>query len=231
MEEMHPRKFIYIACGDVRDQVGNHLYHSSLSPHGKNQTFNLEPCHLSMSLRAVRVEFSCENTFNTLSFTHHLPRSLVPVDSRVISRECEYAVLLERSVLPILHEHEVACRAASSPLCGVCGSATTQIIQTPISIVQDIDHPFLSVWVHSLCDKAECEERTKNDMDSIMGRLRRQLSDEMHSEAKACKVCGKSVGMKRCARCKTVAYCGTEHQRVDWKIHKIFCVPVDREGD
>jgi hypothetical protein len=109
MQEMHLRNFIYIACGDVRDQVGNHLYHSSLSPHGKNQMFNLEPCYLSMPLRAVRVEFSCENTFNTLSFTHYLPRSLVPVDSRVISRECEYAVLLEHSVLSILHEREVAC--------------------------------------------------------------------------------------------------------------------------
>jgi hypothetical protein len=224
------RKFICVACGDVRGRSGKHLYHPCLSRHCKNQTFSLE-CRLITSLRPVRAEFNCEDTFHIPSFTHHLSRSLLSVDSIVIMSDCEYAVLLERVVLPILKEHAVACRAASSPLCGVCGSATTQIIQTPISIVQDIDHPFLSVWVHSLCDKAECEERTKNDMDSIMGRLKRQLSDEMHSEAKACKVCGKSVGMKRCARCKTVAYCGTEHQRVDWKIHKKFCVPVDREGD
>lgn len=217
---------------DVRDQVGNLLYHpSSLSEQGKNQTVNLEPRHLTMSLCPVRVEFNCENTLHTLAFTHDIPRSLIPVDSRVIMKDCEYTALLKRAVLPILNEHEVVCRAASSPLCGVCGSVTTQILQTPISIIQDADHPFLSVWVHSLCDNAECEAQMKKDMDSIMGKLRRQLSDEMRSEAKTCKVCGKAVGMKRCARCKAVAYCGTEHQRVDWKIHKKFCVSVDREGD
>ena len=159
------RKFICVACGDVRDQVWNHLYHPSLSRHGKNQTFKLEPCELSMSL----------------SLAHYLPRGFVPVDSRIISRDCEYVVLIERIVLPILNEHEVACRAASSPLCGVCSSATTHILQTPISIIQDTDHPFPSVWVHSLCDKAKCEAQTKKDIDSIIGKLKQQLLDEMRS--------------------------------------------------
>ena len=207
------------------------MHHPRLSRHGKNRTFSLESRRLIMSLCPVRVEFNCEDTFHILSFTHHLPRSLLPVDSRVITRDCEYAVLLERVVLPILNEHEVACRGASSPLCGACGSARTQILQTPITIIQDVDDLCLSVWVNSLCDKAECEAQTKKDMDNIMGKLREQLSDEMCSETKACKVCGKSVGMKRCARCKAVAYCGTEHQRQDWKIHKRFCVPTDREVD
>jgi hypothetical protein len=184
-----------------------------------------------MSLCPVLVGFNCENTFHTLSFTHHFPRGLVPVDSRVITGDCEYAVLLKRVVLPILNEHEVACRAASSSLCGACGSATTQILQTPIFIIQNIDGPFLSVWVHSLCDKADCEAQIKEDMDSIMGKLREQLSDEMCSETKAYKVGGKSVAIRRCARCKTVAYCGNEHQRKDWKIHKRFCVPANQEGD
>jgi hypothetical protein len=67
--------------------------------------FNLEPRCLTMSLCPVRVGFNCENTFHTLSFTHHLPRSLVPVDSRVFTGDCEYAVLLKRVVLPILNEH------------------------------------------------------------------------------------------------------------------------------
>jgi hypothetical protein len=98
-----------------------------------------------------------------------------------------------------------------------------------ISIIQDADHPFLAVWVHSLRDKAECEALTKKDMDSVMGKLRRHLSDEMRSEAKACKVCGKSGVMKRCARSKAVAYCGIEHQRVDLKIHNKFCVLSNRE--
>ena len=64
-------------------------------------------------------------------------------------------------------------------------------------------------------------------MDRIVGRLRQQVSDEMRSEAKNCKVCGKLEGIKRCARCKAVVYCGIEHQKADWKTHKMFCVRVD----
>lgn len=184
-----------------------------------------------MSLCPVLVEFNCENTLHTLTFTHDLSRSLIPVDSRVIMKDCEYTALLKCAILPILNEHEAACRAASSPLYEVCGLTTTQILQTLISIIQDVDPPFLSVWVHSLCDNAECEAQTKKDMDSIMSKLRRQLSHEMRSEAKTCKLCGKAVGLKRCARCKAVVYCGTEQQSVDWKMHKKFCVSVDRAGD
>jgi hypothetical protein len=87
------------------------------------------------------------------------------------------------------------------------------------------------VSVHSLYDKAQCEAQIKEDMDSIMGKLKEQFPDEICSETKAGKVCGKSVAIKRCARCKTVAYCGIEHQRKDWKIHKRFCVPADQDGD
>lgn len=94
--------------------------------------------HLAMSLCAVRVEFNCENTFNLLLYVHDLPWSLVPVDSTVILKASEYAVLLERVVLPTLKEHEVACQAASSPQRGVRGSATEQILKTPNSIIQDI---------------------------------------------------------------------------------------------
>lgn len=87
------------------------------------------------------------------------------------------------------------------------GSATTQILQTHISIIQDTDRPFLSVWVYSLRDKAEGGPPTKNDIDSIIGKLRAHLSGEMRSRVTACKVCGKSRGMKRCARCTVVTYC------------------------
>jgi hypothetical protein len=191
--------------------------------------YDSEVYRLAMSLCAVRVEFNCENTFNQLSYIHDLPRNLVPVDSMVIPRASDYAVLFGRAVLPILKEHEVACQAASSPQCGACGSAMVQILQTPISIIQDTRHPFLSVWVHSLCGKSECETQTRNGMDRIVGRLRRQLLDEMRSEAKNCKVCGQSEGIKRCAQCKAVVYCGIKHQRADWKTHKMFCVPRDRE--
>jgi len=36
-----------------------------------------------------------------------------------------------------------------------------------------------------------------------------------------CKICGKAGRL--CTRCRLVAYCGLEHQRLDWKSHKPVC--------
>ena len=111
--------------------------------------------HLSMSLCPVRAEFNRESTYNLLSYVRDLPWGLVPVDSTVILKDSEYAVLLERVVLPILKEHEVACQAPSSPQCGIRGLATEQILQTPISIIHDIGASVSFGWVFSLRGKAE----------------------------------------------------------------------------
>lgn len=46
----------------------------------------------------------------------------------------------------------------------------------------------------------------------------------------ACAGCG-VVGTKhkKCARCETTYYCGTDCQRSHWKVHKKTCKPQDRE--
>ncbi|KAL7411262.1 hypothetical protein BDY24DRAFT_417327 [Mrakia frigida] len=35
--------------------------------------------------------------------------------------------------------------------------------------------------------------------------------------------CAKSSSLQTCAKCKSVAYCWTEHQAADWKRHKLSC--------
>ena len=32
--------------------------------------------------------------------------------------------------------------------------------------------------------------------------------------------------LKKCSRCKAVAYCSKEHQTAHWKVHKHTCVAV-----
>ncbi|XP_036140101.1 egl nine homolog 1 [Monomorium pharaonis] len=46
----------------------------------------------------------------------------------------------------------------------------------------------------------------------------------VHTGTKAiCAVCDKSDKLSRCSRCKVVFYCTKEHQRRDWKHHRVFC--------
>lgn len=42
-------------------------------------------------------------------------------------------------------------------------------------------------------------------------------------EIMPCQVCGGMVGTMRCKGCRVVAYCGKEHQREHWKVHKKLC--------
>lgn len=46
-----------------------------------------------------------------------------------------------------------------------------------------------------------------------------------HSDAlrPSCIVCGFSDNLLRCARCKVTLYCSKEHQKKDWKKHKVNC--------
>lgn len=42
-------------------------------------------------------------------------------------------------------------------------------------------------------------------------------------KANSCEICGISENLQRCGQCKSVYYCCKEHQRQDWKKHKIQC--------
>lgn len=55
------------------------------------------------------------------------------------------------------------------------------------------------------------------------GRGRKALEHSTREEIMPCSVCGKTESTKRCARCKSAAYCGEEHQKADWKTHKKSC--------
>ncbi|KAK0075283.1 hypothetical protein PV325_007126, partial [Microctonus aethiopoides] len=39
-----------------------------------------------------------------------------------------------------------------------------------------------------------------------------------------CSVCGNTEKLLHCSACKSVVYCSKEHQKLDWKCHKVYCV-------
>lgn len=65
--------------------------------------------------------------------------------------------------------------------------------------------------------------KRRNMSGPIVGRAQ-TLGDGVQTGAKAiCAVCDKTDKLSRCSRCKVVFYCTKEHQRRDWKHHRVFC--------
>lgn len=44
----------------------------------------------------------------------------------------------------------------------------------------------------------------------------------------SCVVCGSNNNLQRCSRCHIAYYCSRDHQKLDWKRHKIECLPINK---
>ncbi|XP_038140056.1 egl nine homolog 1 isoform X2 [Cyprinodon tularosa] len=57
--------------------------------------------------------------------------------------------------------------------------------------------------------------------------MEKQQSD-LERERQYCELCGKMENLLKCGRCRSSFYCSKEHQKQDWKKHKLVCKEVDR---
>ena len=51
--------------------------------------------------------------------------------------------------------------------------------------------------------------------------------------SRGCHVCGRTINLKACSKCKVIKYCGREHQIIDWKTrgHRRACDPLLAEDE
>ncbi|KAH7110451.1 hypothetical protein EDB81DRAFT_927018 [Dactylonectria macrodidyma] len=186
-----------------------------------------------MATCPVRFEFHCERAPAKLKYIHNIPRSLVTADAQAAQEDAGYINRFVDALRPIMKEHEAACRAASNTLCGNCGSPTVTVLQTPMSWVHIVEDPFVAIWANPVCGKGQCEIQIRKQVEDMMSVVVREGQGRGASESSAsmeimsCKICGKTEATNRCGRCKVVAYCGKEHQKADWKVHRKICVSKD----
>ncbi|KAJ7650612.1 hypothetical protein FB45DRAFT_888251 [Roridomyces roridus] len=65
---------------------------------------------------------------------------------------------------------------------------------------------------------------TASVVDDAFNQVRRASKNWQVCGLPSCSV---KKDLKVCARCQTVRYCKTEHQRADWKIHKMYCFTTE----
>ncbi|KAG9468280.1 egl nine homolog 1 isoform X2 [Eleutherodactylus coqui] len=53
-------------------------------------------------------------------------------------------------------------------------------------------------------------------------------SNESDGDRQYCELCGKIENLLRCGRCRNSFYCSKEHQRQDWKKHKLVCKSAEQ---
>lgn len=185
-----------------------------------------------MATVPVRFEFHCELAPEKLKFTHNVPRELIGPSA---AANADYISLFTRTLQPIMEEHEAVCKAASNPQCQSCGLKTVKTLSTPMSWLHIAEDPFVNVWVSPVCNKAECEMTARQQIQDMMALMSSEAESEglgggKVREVVTCKVCGKTGDeVMKCGGCKVVAYCGKDHQREDWKAHKVLCKALARQ--
>lgn len=51
--------------------------------------------------------------------------------------------------------------------------------------------------------------------------------NDLDRDRQYCELCGKMENLLKCGRCRSSFYCSKEHQKQDWKKHKLVCKEAD----
>jgi len=176
------------------------------------------------------IRFQCGEGGKELKFIHNIPSGLVNPEALATRRNGRNGSLFLTAIRPILKQHEAACRAASKGFCENCGQPSVGVLQTPMSWLHHAEDPFVTVLVNPVCGERECEAQVRQSVEEMIAEAMAESQGQAASQPSAhvgntcCRICGKTEGIMKCSRCKAAAYCGREHQRADWKVHKTSCV-------
>lgn len=55
-----------------------------------------------------------------------------------------------------------------------------------------------------------------------------KLQSDLDRDGKYCELCRKMENLLKCGRCRSTFYCSKEHQKQDWKKHKLVCKEMEK---
>ncbi|KAH7089613.1 hypothetical protein FB567DRAFT_547188 [Paraphoma chrysanthemicola] len=155
--------------------------------------------------------------------TYPIPSSLfVPgsVQNTPLFKEQFRAALL--SIMPQLQPE---CDSKAGTICVNCNNPSSTSKISPSSYLHVPNEPFIMVFVQPICSEPECSLAAQRIVDVTMDQAMEEARDE-DARLKKCDACWETGGLKKCTKCKSVAYCGTECQKKAWKHHKKECAQL-----
>lgn len=60
--------------------------------------------------------------------------------------------------------------------------------------------------------------------------MEKQQQNDLDRDRQYCELCGKMENLLKCGRCRSSFYCSKEHQKQDWKKHKLICKEADNKA-
>lgn len=132
---------------------------------------------------------------------------------------------LPRTVTPMIPLYQAECDATAGRNCITCRERAITSILSPCSYLHVPNEPFINVLVQPTCGTDMCKKAAEFMIEEMMN----EVIDAAENREIRCVTCWKSENVKRCTKCMVVAYCGTECQKKDWKMHKKICAQLANE--
>jgi len=78
-------------------------------------------------------------------------------------------------MVPILQEHDFACRAACSKICNICAAPAVDIHIMPMLRLRVVEDPSIDVYIHAVCGKPECPMKTQQNWQDGIAAMESKL--------------------------------------------------------
>jgi hypothetical protein len=171
-----------------------------------------------MATRQIPIIFIPVSNKRVSEWTHMytVPASLVATTQEHGSPA--YQKLFTDTVMTMIPKFQSECSAKAGAWCNNCGERAGPATVTPCSYL-DTPEPCIRVLVNPTCGQSTCTNAITTTMQKVMG----DLDEEEMNRDLICETCGKREEIKRCAKCKLVAYCSRDCQKSNWTKHKKIC--------